>query len=203
MATARRTRLRWVSDEPLCALCAGPGSGDCAEHQLTHGVTVWLCHDHRSEAFLHRNGGRDFVASLAGFWTVGGGINRRQRAALDAHLQRRVAAEMQRGLPGSYSWPALRAEAEQRFADGEPPQLVIHELRTRNLAGEAVAPSIRTMRRWFNEARWLAATPPRRARPNDRQAPPQATWVSAQRRAINRRAWLYGWPVEWLPANFP
>lgn len=202
MATARRTRLRWIGDEPLCALCAGPGSGDCAEHYLTHGVSVWLCYTHRSDDFLHRDGGRAFVASLAGCWTAAGGINRRQRAALDAHLQRRVAAETQRGRPGSYSWPKLREEAERRFAAGDPPRLVIHELRARNVAGEAVAPSVRTMRRWFTEARWLAAEPddPEHA---ERSRPGERPHMSAHRRAINQRAWYYGWPVAWLPSGFP
>ena len=40
MATARHTRLRWISEEPLCALCAGPGSGDCAEHHGVRGVRL-------------------------------------------------------------------------------------------------------------------------------------------------------------------
>jgi hypothetical protein len=65
--------------------------------------------------------------------------------------------------PGSYTWPALRAEAEARWAAGDPPRRVIDELRARHTSAIAVAPSRATMYRWFREARWaLAAEDPDR-----------------------------------------
>lgn len=57
--------------------------------------------------------------------------------------------------PGSYSWPLLRREAERRFATGEAPESVIADLRESYRDGPAMVPSVRTMRRWFTDARWL------------------------------------------------
>lgn len=206
MAARRRERLRWIGDQPLCAICAGSGSGECAEHHLTHGVSVWLCETHRSDAFLRRRGGRDFVESLAGLWIAAGGASTRQRSALATHLARLEEASTRSPLPGSYSWPRLRAEAEQRFAAGEHPRLVISELRTRHSADDATAPSVRTMRRWFTEARWLAAAPPDPAdsggsRTTPRRSGPSRT--ASRRTTINGSPWWYGWPVEWLPRGYP
>ena len=42
-----------------------------------------------------------------------------------------LSAGTARERPGSYSWPALRREADQRFAAGHDPQLVIQETVTR------------------------------------------------------------------------
>lgn len=63
-----------------------------------------------------------------------------------------------RTKPGSYSWPKLRQEAEQRFALGHHPRTVIRELRERYAHNDALPPSPRTMRRWFAEARWIGPT---------------------------------------------
>jgi hypothetical protein len=49
----------------------------------------------------------------------------------------------------------LRREAERRFAAGESPRTVIDDLRRTYGQGPAVVPSLRTMRRWFTQARWL------------------------------------------------
>ena len=166
---------RWATDEPLCAFCAGPGSGDVAPHHLTHGVTVHLCEGHRSDEYQRRRGGQDFAKQLAGLWGVSGVLSERRLAALTAHL-RRVAErrETTRARPGSYSWPRLRAEAERRFAAGEPPRRVIAELRERHSGGDADVPSVRTMRRWFCEARWLVSRreePPEAATPQRTRYP--------------------------------
>ena len=195
MATRGRNGLRWIGDQPKCAICAGDGAGGCAEHHLTHGVSVWLCEMHRSDAFLRRRGGCDLVDSLAGLWTAAGRLGTRQRAALATHIRNVRAPPDQRARPGSYSWPRLRAEAERRFAAGEPPQGVIHELRARHDADTATAPSIRTMRRWFNEGRWLAQniTSGEQTRSASRR--------STRRRGNDHRpnsitawGWWYGWP---------
>ena len=149
-------RRRWGTEQPLCALCAGPGSGAVTEHHLTHGVSVFLCSTHRSDAYQRRRGGRDFVDELAGMWSASGCLSTRHRRALAAHVGRIARAQaLARLLPGSYSWPVLRAEAERRFAAGESPRTVIEELRTQHRGGDAIVPSVRTMRRWFSEARWL------------------------------------------------
>lgn len=205
-ARARQPRLPWLGSEPKCAICTSSGAGRCADYPLTHGLSVWLCEEHRTESFLRRRGGRDFVESLAGLWTAAGGMNARQRSALESHITRVAATVAARDLPGSYAWSSLRAEAEERFAAGESPRAVIAELRARHNDDEATAPSIRTMRRWFGEARWLAASSPtsnstRRAR--GLRAEPDSTRTQPRRTTINGSTWWYGWPVEWLPRGYP
>jgi hypothetical protein len=159
----RSLRRRWsIGSSPLCALCAGPGQGDVAVYHLPYGVSLLLCEGHRSNEYLRRDGGQDFVDELTGMWGVAGALAPRYRRALAAHL--RSVARLNAApaaLPGSYSWPMLRAEAEQRFAAGEPPAKVISELRARHRDDHALAPSIRTMRRWFTQGRWLLTHPDR------------------------------------------
>lgn len=148
----------WIGKLPMCAICGGAGEGARAEHFLTHGVSVWLCEAHRSEEFQRRRSGRDFVASVGAVWRAAGITGRRHSQALAAHL-RRVRDASERVRPGSYAWPELRQEAERRFANGEPPRSVIAELRQAPLAGMRL-PSIRTLRRWFHEGRWLERLAP-------------------------------------------
>ena len=147
---------------PPCAICGHCGRGERALHHLTHGLSVWLCHGHRSDVFMRRRSGREFVERLAAVWLASGMLTVRKREALAAHLRRVEAATDTRDRPGSYSWPALRREAERRFAAGEAPADVIAELRRTYRDGPAMVPSLRTMRRWFTQARWLATTPDNR-----------------------------------------
>ncbi len=127
-AQRSRVRRRWGTDRIACALCAGPGSGNVAEHHLTHGVSVFLCEPHRDAGYQGRRGGRDFVDELTGMWSASGNLTPRHRRALAAHLDRVVRARATvRARPGSYSWPVMRAKAERRFAAGEPPRAVIFE----------------------------------------------------------------------------
>lgn len=147
-------KAKWIGKLPMCAICSGPGEGPRAELHLTHGVSVWLCEAHRSEEFQKRRAGRDFVASLGEVWRAAGIRSARHRQALSAHLTR-IRPARNRDRPGSYSWPKLRREAEGRFAAGEDPRVVIVELRGRHVNSDASPPSVRTMRRWFTEARWL------------------------------------------------
>ena len=149
----------WIGKLPMCAICGGAGQGTRAEHFLTHGVSVWLCEPHRSEEFQRRRSGRDFVVSVGAVWRAAGITGWRHSQALGAHL-RRVRGAPQRERPGSYAWPELRQEAERRFASGEPPRRVIAELRQAPLVGMRL-PSIRTLRRWFHEGRWLERLVPR------------------------------------------
>ena len=151
----------WIGKLPMCAICGGAGEGTRAEHFLTHGVSVWLCEAHRSEEFQRRRAGRDFVASVGAVWRAAGITGRRHSQALAAHL-RRVRGALGRERPGSYAWPELRQEAERRFANGEPPRNVIAELRQAPLVGMRL-PSIRTLRRWFHEGRWLERLVPSRS----------------------------------------
>ena len=142
-----------------CTICGHRGRGAATAHHLTHGLQVWLCLTHGSIEFLQRRSGLEFVERLATVWGACGALTRRKVAALRAHVERMRAANDGRERPGSYSWPKLRDEAERRFAAGEAPNTVIDDLRTRHSADTAVAPSVRTMRRWFTQRRWLALQP--------------------------------------------
>ncbi len=141
---------------PACAICEGPGAGGRAAFHLPFGVTVWLCRAHRDLEFVCRRAGRDLVASLMHVWRAAGCLGQRRRAALDAQLRRVQGGGRSARRPGSYSWPSLRVEAEARFAAGERPAIVFADLRERHGGGPALAPSLRTMQRWFAEGRWLA-----------------------------------------------
>jgi hypothetical protein len=165
-------KAAWIGKLPMCAICGGAGDGPRAEHHLTHGISVWLCGAHRSDEFQRRRAGRDFVASLHAVWRAAGIRSKRHEAALSAHLNR-VRRQPQRAQPGSYSWPGLRREAEHRFSAGEHPRRVIEDLRRQHAGLAANVPSVRTMRRWFSEARWLAppAPPARTGTTNAGRAP--------------------------------
>lgn len=122
---------------------------------MTHRVAVQLCPRHRDVRYLRRDGGRAFASALEEVWRAHGVASAFRRAALRTH-RRRYGARADAGrLPGSYSWPALRAEAERRFAADEPPDAVIDDLRTRHGEDHATVPTRQTMRRWFREGRWL------------------------------------------------
>ena len=148
-------KARGMGSSPPCAICMGPGSGPRARLHLPFGLSVWLCAEHRSREFLTRRAGRDLVVSLSGVWDAAGCMTSSRRRALHGHLARIASAPVAAPRPGSYSWPDLRGEAERRFALGEPPRAVIRELRERHSGDSATVPSVRTMQRWFTEARWL------------------------------------------------
>jgi hypothetical protein len=153
-----------LGKRPACAICAGPGAGERELLHLPAGVSVWLCAAHRRAEFLTRRAGRDLVASLMHVWRAAGCLDRRRSAALDGHLRRlQAGARDGPGRPGSYAWPTLRREAEERFAAGEPPAAVIAGLRRRHAGDHARVPSERTMRRWFAEGRWLSRPEAKRA----------------------------------------
>jgi hypothetical protein len=185
-----------VIETPPCAVCGQFRTGQRARHHLTHGVSLWLCDAHRADAYLSRDGGRDFVARLSAVWAASDGLTSRRRKALRAHLRAVVGVPAARELPGSYSWPALRREAERRFAAGEAPAKVIADLRRTYADGPSIVPSVRTMRRWFTQARWLVAPP--RTRANARHAPrPRVGPLTPGEQMVNLLLTGYGnWPRD-------
>ena len=142
---------------PVCAICLDRTRGKTLERQLTHGVRIWLCEGHHSIAFLRANAGRDFAVTLLRIWRAQGCLTRSRSRALDVHLQtvRALGRRSARRRPGSYSWPQLRLEAEQAFARGAHVLSTISHLRAKHSHGHAKVPSVRTMRRWFSDGRWL------------------------------------------------
>ena len=165
-----------------CAVCLGRVAGPRSVRFLTHGVWVWLCATHGSASYMRRDGGRALVERLRARWASLGVLEPRRRVALAGHLTRVKGAFADAGKPGSHSWPRLRREAERRFAAGEPPADVITTLRAQHADGPARPPSVRTMRRWFAQGRWLrvdddepgasAAKPPAPKGPSDVPKPP-------------------------------
>lgn len=123
---------------------------------------------------LRRRAGHEFAKRLAAVWEASGVLTRRRSAALLTHIRHVREAMSPKTLPGSYSWPNLRKDAERRFAAGEAPDIVIAELRSTYRDGPAMVPSVRTMRRWFTQARWrVSPTPmPRRERRDARTRSP-------------------------------
>lgn len=144
----------------VCAICVERTRGKTAKVDLGRGVQVWLCRDHASDEFRRRRSGRDFVLTLHRLWSAHGCLTKPRSRALDDHLAAmRSEPPALRHRPGSYAWANLRAEAEQRFFDGEDPARVIAELRDRHAPDYAQVPTARTMRRWFHERRWLRQKP--------------------------------------------
>lgn len=148
-----------LGSKPPCLICMGPGDGERAQLHLPLGVSVWLCAAHRSDEFQRRRAGRDFVVTLSGAWQAAGVLTRRRQRALEIHQGRLTSGAVERPArrPGSYSWPGLRAEAERRWAAGDPARVVIDELRARHRRAAAMPPSRATMYRWFREGRWASS----------------------------------------------
>jgi hypothetical protein len=151
----------------LCAICIDRTRGETFARQLTYGVTIWLCAGHHSIEFMRARAGRDFAVTLLRIWRSQGCLTRARTKALDAHLDtvKAIARDSTRRRPGSYAWPRLRREAEHAFARGERVLTTILRLRERHAHDHAVVPSIRTMRRWFSQGRWLRYPAPQTTQP--------------------------------------
>ena len=147
---------------PICAICLDRTRGRTQIRELTHGVRVSLCLGHNSTEFLGRNAGRDFAVTLLRIWRAHGCLTRARSRALDSHLRavRALGITITRARPGSYAWPKLRLEAEHAFAHGRSVITTIARLRRRHARDHATVPSIRTMRRWFSQGRWLRIPAP-------------------------------------------
>ena len=148
---ARRVPTKQV----VCAICAERTRGRTVAVELGYGVIVHLCQGHASHEFQTQRSGRDFALTLQRLWQAHGCLTVARHNALRRHLAACSGAEAG-PRPGSYSWPALRQEAETAFARGERTDIVIAGLRRLHAAGAAIPPSVRTMRRWHAERRWLA-----------------------------------------------
>jgi hypothetical protein len=144
---------------PICAICLDRTRGRTRLRELTHGVRLSLCEGHHSVEFMRSNAGRDFVVTLSRIWGAQGCLTRARSRALAAHLAavRATGTTTPRTRPGSYAWPRLRREAERCFARGEGLIATIARLREQHPRDHATVPSIRSMRRWFAQCRWLRA----------------------------------------------
>jgi hypothetical protein len=142
----------------VCAICVERTRGRTRSVELGYGVRVQLCQGHASQEFMTQRSGRDFVLTLQRLWQAHDCLTVARSRALRRHLAACSGAEA-RPRPGSYAWPTLRRDAEAAFAAGRPVDAVIAAIRRLHGDGTAVPPSIRTMRRWNAERRWLARAP--------------------------------------------
>ncbi len=152
-----------LGSRPPCAICMGRGEGERAPLILPGGVAVWLCAAHRSAEFPRSRAGRDFWVTLRYVWQAAGCLTARRERALEVHRERLLRAARgpsPRPRPGSYTWPALRRDAEAMWASGAPLASVVRRMRERASRGEARPPSTATLYRWFGEARWRAGPSP-------------------------------------------
>jgi hypothetical protein len=122
---------------------------------LGYGVEIWLCERHASVEFQRRRNGRDFELTLMRLWQAHGCWTLARSKALKAFRAALVANTAPRHRPGSYAWADLRPKVEAAFAAGVHPD-AIHAYLQRTLhPAWAKAPSLRTLRRWHAERRWL------------------------------------------------
>jgi len=147
--------LEGGKDVSVCCVCGARRRTQTLH--LTHGIRIQLCRLHATADYVRRQGGAVLARRLQAIWSAHGVLSARRRAALRAHIARVRGASLEHELPGSYAWPHLRRQAERRFAAGEEPAAVIAELRAELANSVAQPPAYRTMRRWFAQARWMAA----------------------------------------------
>src|SRR4051794_6317639 len=131
----------------VCAFCLDRTRGPASQVDLGYqGVHVWLCEQHASKEFRWKRGGRDFVLTLQKVWASAGSLNRRQNLALDGFLKRVRRASQPAEQPGSYAWPHLREEIDERLDAGESFGAVVADIRRRHVTSDARLPSDRTFR---------------------------------------------------------
>ncbi len=141
--------------QAICAICTDRTQGKTELVRLTHGVSVWLCEGHASPAFRTQRSGRDFVVTLQRIWHANGCLTTNRAKALETHLKALRGSEA-RPRPGSYAWPTIRREVEERLARGSALAPIIAEIKRRLAPGPARPPSTATLRRWQRQQRWLA-----------------------------------------------
>jgi len=149
---------RVPTKQAVCAICVERTRGRTRLVELGYGVSVHLCEGHGSREFQTQRSGRDFVLTLQRLWHSHGCLSVARSKALRRHLAACSGAEA-RLRPGSYSWPELRQMVEAAFAAGKPAAVVIAAVRRLHADGPAHPPSVRTMRRWHTERRWMARAP--------------------------------------------
>ena len=185
-----------------CVICGHAGRGAASLFHMTHGVRVWLCDTHRHPRFLRRRNGRIFAERLEAAWDAAGAATVRRLQALATHLRRMDPEPVKPDLPGSYSWPMLRQLAEERYAAGDDPDTVIRELRALFDHETAHVPSVRTMRRWHAQGRWIHTTDDATAKTHLEEAPRLATPPTRQQLAEPRlRHLARAPPVRVVPAS--
>lgn len=151
-----------------CLICGIRTSGSTRDTYLAHGVSVRLCDEHASPEFARSRSGRDCSLSLHHALSAAGRLTRDHERAIDSYIARHhrpAPPETGRARPGSYAWPEIRQRLEARLAAGtlsiaQMLELVRGWLKVELRRGLVRLPSLRTLRRWRLEQRWLDAAQP-------------------------------------------
>lgn len=152
-----------------CLVCQTLTEGEARDIYLGYGVTIRLCARHASIDFIRADSGRHFSLTVHQALRSAGRLTRNHVKALDSFIERHVrpgrrrsdAAE--RARPGSYAWREIRMRLEERLARGSLSTaamagLVRDWLKVELRRGRVSMPSLRTLRRWRLDARWLDRT---------------------------------------------
>jgi hypothetical protein len=130
---------------------------------LTLGCSLVLCAEHRDPAFIASDSGRRFLSAVSVLYASLGLTSARFGAALRAFVERcanprRHAARRHR--PGSYAWPERRQDAERVWSRGGSYQQGLAAALARPPDGRGRMPTQRSVRRWWQDRRWLGPPPP-------------------------------------------
>ncbi len=140
-----------------CAICLGRDR--VAAFTMHYGIVIMLCDTHQRKRFLTMDGGARFTRLLSERWQSHGMLTKQRIRALGLHIRRIHDLATPKELPGSHAWQPERQECERRFAAGEPADDIIRDIRDPLRWGSHKPPSVRTIRRWFADKRWLRPTP--------------------------------------------
>ena len=142
---------------PKCVACF-PGSSAGQRVPLPYGVTLVLCKQHRDPRFIASQSGRAFLAGVGELYSGLGLTARRYGEALRRFVDQCANPKpTPRQRPGSYAHPDRRQAAEAIWAAGGSFEAGLAvALANPPPAGYGVRlPCVRTVRRWWQERRWL------------------------------------------------
>jgi hypothetical protein len=142
---------------PRCIACF-PRSCAGQRVPLPYGVSLALCGDHRDPRFVASQAGRAFLAAIGDLFSSLGLTARRYGAALAAFVEQvRRPERPRRPRPGSYAWAPRRRDAEAVWSAGGSFErgLTIALADPPAPRARTALPSSRTVRRWWQDRRWL------------------------------------------------
>jgi hypothetical protein len=140
-----------------CIACL-PNNVAGRDVRLRHGITLVLCEAHRTPGHVAGHGGEEFLRAISTLFHAMGIHSKRHHAALRAfvldmcHPRRRGP---ERPRPGSYAWPGRRQDAETVWSRAGSFEQGRQAARAPAPDPRSRAPTERTVRRWWQERRWL------------------------------------------------
>jgi hypothetical protein len=129
---------------------------------LAHGVSLVLCAAHRDPRFIASRNGRDFLSAVGELFAALGLTARRYGEALRRFVKQIAEPDKPiRARPGSYAWAARRRDAETVWSRGGSFHQGLHAALADppDPRARAAIPTSRTIRRWWQERRWLQPPP--------------------------------------------